>query len=129
MCIFCKIINKEILSYVIYEDEYTLAFLDIEANSYGHTLIVPKSHVINMLDIDETTFRRVSDTLYKVINRYKEVLNLESLNVLNNSGEYASQTVFHLHYHVIPRYNNEIKNIMEEKKYNFDDICKLLKFN
>lgn len=124
MCIFCKIANKEISSNIIYEDDYTIAFLDIEANTYAHTLVVPKNHVKNLLDCDYDTYLKVMNTVYKVVAHYKNVLNIESVNIINNSGGDASQTVFHLHYHIIPRYSD---NSLEEFKLNFSDIINKLK--
>ncbi len=124
MCIFCKIINKEIPSNVIYEDEYTLAFLDISADSYGHTLVIPKKHVVNMLDCDKELFSYVTNTLHKVVHHYKEVLNIESVNILNNSGVDAHQTVYHLHYHIIPRYKD---SSLDNNKLDFKDIVDKLK--
>lgn len=120
MCIFCKIINKEIPCYKIYEDEYTLAFLDIEPTSYGHTLVIPKKHVVNMLDCDNETFKHVTNTLHKVIQHYKDVLNIEGVNILNNSGELAGQTVYHLHYHIIPKG-------IDKDKLNFEEIYNTMK--
>lgn len=124
MCIFCKIANKEISSNIIYEDDYTIAFLDIEANTYAHALVVPKNHVKNLLDCDYDTYLKVMNTVYKVVEHYKNVLNIESVNIINNSGEDASQTVFHLHYHIIPKYSD---NSLEEFKLNFSDIINKLK--
>lgn len=127
MCIFCKIINKEIPSNIIYEDDYTIAFLDIEATSYGHTLVIPKKHVVNMLDIDNETYLKVMDTLYKVVSHYRNVLNIDSVNILNNSGEFAHQTVYHLHYHIIPRYNSDDTTKLDLIKSDFSSILNKLK--
>ena len=69
-CIFCKIINKEIPSYKIYEDEYTYAFLDIAKDVDGHTLVIPKKHVTNVLDCDEVTLSHVMNTVKKLCNHY-----------------------------------------------------------
>ncbi|MFI3252515.1 MAG: HIT family protein [bacterium] len=129
MCIFCKIINKEIPSNIIYEDEHTIAFLDIEANSYGHTLVIPKKHIVNTLDCDATTFSHVMNSLHKIVHHYKDVLNIESVNIINNSGEFAHQTVYHLHYHIIPRYNEEETRRLDEIKLNFQDVLSKLKLN
>ena len=105
-CIFCKIINKEIPSYKIYEDEYTYAFLDIAKDVDGHTLVIPKKHVTNVLDCDEETLAHVMNTVKKISNHYVS-LGFDGVNVINASGEAAEQTVFHLHFHIIPRKNND----------------------
>ena len=106
-CIFCKIINKEIPSYKIYEDEYTYAFLDIAKDVDGHTLVVPKKHCCNILDCDETTLSHVMNTVKLISNHYVNDCGFTGVNILNASGESAQQTVFHLHVHIIPRKEND----------------------
>lgn len=106
-CVFCKILNKEIPSYKIYEDEYTYAFLDIAEDVDGHTLIIPKKHVCNVLDVDEETLTHVMNTTKKIMNHYVDDLKFDGCNILNASGEAAQQSVMHLHFHVIPRKNND----------------------
>ena len=106
-CIFCKIINKEIPSYKIYEDEYTYAFLDIAKDVDGHTLVIPKKHVINVLDCDEVTLSHVMNTVKKLCNHYVDNCGFEGCNIINATGEAAQQTVMHLHFHIIPRKSND----------------------
>ena len=106
-CIFCKIIKGEIPSYKIYEDEYTYAFLDIAKDVDGHTLVVPKKHVVNVLDCDEKTLAHVMSTVKKICNYYVDVLGYEGCNILNASGVAAQQSVMHLHFHIIPRKSND----------------------
>lgn len=106
MCLFCKIINKEIPSYKIYEDEYTYAFLDIAKDIDGHTLVIPKKHVTNVLDCDNETLAHVMNTVKKISNHYVS-LGFDGVNIMNASGEAAEQSVFHLHFHILPRKNND----------------------
>ena len=103
MCIFCKILNKEIPSFKIYEDEYTYAFLDISKDIDGHTLVIPKKHCTNVLDCDNEILAHVMDTVKLVANHYVNDCGYEGVNILNASGEAAQQSVFHLHFHIIPR--------------------------
>lgn len=107
-CIFCKIINKEIPSYTVYEDEDILAFLDISQVSKGHTLVIPKKHVADLFEYDEDLAARVFAKIPKIA-RAVRVFDPEimGVNVLNNNGEFASQSVFHSHFHLIPRYDND----------------------
>ena len=121
MCIFCKIINNEIPSYKVYEDEYVLAILDISQVCDGHTLILPKKHYNNFLDADLQTINRCMDVIKFLSDKYKQILNPSGFNILNNTNEIAGQTVFHLHFHLIPRYdkNDEI-NISFNRKKPFD---------
>ncbi len=101
-CIFCKIANREIKSNIIYEDESAVAFLDISQTTPGHTLVVPKKHFQTIWEIDDTTFLNCIPMLAKHI---KETLGAEGINVVNNSGVIAGQTVNHVHFHIIPRYS------------------------
>lgn len=103
-CIFCKIIAGEIPSAKVYEDEHVYAFLDISQVTKGHTLIIPKDHVVNIYDttsgIAEHLFARVP----KVANAIKEAYEPIGMNILNNNEKPANQSVFHLHLHLIPIY-------------------------
>ena len=102
MCIFCKIVNGEIPSYKIYENDKVYAFLDIAKDVDGHTLVIPKKHVTNILDADAETLRDVMDGIKAVSDHYIS-LGYDGVNVMNASGEAAEQSVFHLHFHIIPR--------------------------
>jgi histidine triad (HIT) family protein len=101
MCIFCKIIKGEIPSYKIYEDEYTYAFLDIAKDVDGHTLVIPKKHVENVLDCDNETLRHVIDTAKLISNYYVNECGYDGVNILNANDASAQQSVFHLHFHII----------------------------
>lgn len=106
-CIFCKIINHEIPSYTIYEDEDVLAFLDISQVSKGHTLVIPKKHVANIFEYDEELAARVWSKLPLIARAVRKFdPDIKGMNVLNNNGEIASQSVFHSHFHLIPRYED-----------------------
>lgn len=102
-CVFCKIIKGEIPCYKIYEDEYTLAFLDVAKDCYGHTLVIPKAHYTNVLDCEEDVLAKVMSTVKKVANHYVSNCGFKGVNILNANGEEAQQTVFHLHFHILPR--------------------------
>lgn len=102
-CIFCKIIKGEIPSYKIYEDDYVYAFLDIACDAYGHTLVVPKKHCTNVLDCDATSLAHILPAVQKIADHYVNDCGFDGVNILNASGAAAEQTVFHLHFHVIPR--------------------------
>ena len=102
-CVFCKIINGELPSYKIYEDEYTYAFLDIAKDVDGHTVVIPKKHVTNIIDCDSQTLSHVAEAIRIISKHYIEDLGYDGVNILNASGEAAEQSVFHLHFHIIPR--------------------------
>jgi histidine triad (HIT) family protein len=106
-CLFCKIIKGEIPCYKIYEDEYTLAFLDIAKDVDGHTLVIPKKHCSSILDCDEETLNHVMRTVKLISNHYVNKCGFSGINVLNNNGSSAEQAIHHLHIHIIPRIEND----------------------
>ena len=115
-CLFCKIIKGEIPCYKIYEDEYTLAFLDIAKDIDGHTLVLPKKHCSSILDCDEETLSHVMHTVKLVSNHYVEKCGFTGINIINNNGESAEQTIPHLHIHIIPRNDNDSVHVFPEFK-------------
>lgn len=106
-CIFCKIANGEIPSASLYEDEKVKVILDIAPASKGHALILPKEHFANVYEISDDMAAHVMLTAKKMAKKMQEELGLEGLNVLQNNGEVAGQTVFHYHMHLLPRYSDD----------------------
>ena len=104
MCIFCDIIDHKSPSSVVYEDDQVLAILDISQVTRGHTIVMPKVHTANVLEADDETVRTVFSAAAKVAALLKEKTGASGVNLRNNCGESAGQTVNHLHVHVIPRY-------------------------
>ena len=102
-CIFCKIIKGEIPSFKIYEDENVYAFLDIKRDTIGHTLVVPKKHFVKVLDCDDEYLSAVAVAVKKISRHFVENCGFSGVNLINASGVSAQQTVFHLHFHIIPR--------------------------
>jgi len=103
-CIFCKIARGEVPCEKVYEDEHTLAFFDINPASEFHTLVITKKHYVNMFDIPEDESASLMRTIKKVICLFEKKLGLKDVNVINNSGLKAHQDVFHIHFHIVPRY-------------------------
>lgn len=106
-CIFCKIIAGEIPSAIIFEDEEFKAILDRFPGNIGHVLVLPKKHYSNIFDIDEDVAGRLFRLATKIAKNMKEVLGFEAMNVVQNNGSLAGQTVHHFHLHLIPRYEND----------------------
>ena len=104
MCIFCKIANHEIPSTAVYEDEYVLAFLDINPTSLGHTLIIPKKHYDDFTQCSSELVARIHGISKQLIKKYDVVLKPDGYNLLSNAKEAAGQSVAHVHFHLIPRY-------------------------
>ena len=106
-CIFCKIVRGEIPSDKVYENEDTLAFLDIHPNNPGHTLVIPKVHSENLYDIDDHSLAAVMRTVQRVARAIKQAVGAGGINVAMNNEEAAGQVVFHPHLHVIPRFKED----------------------
>ena len=109
-CIFCKIVNNEIKSHTIYEDELVKVFLDANPETNGHMLIIPKKHYQNILDLDEKIIphavKIIKEKLYPLI---KEKLHCDGMTIAQNN-EYG-QEVKHFHIHVVPRYESKLTNV------------------
>ena len=107
-CIFCKIIDQEIPSYKIYEDEKVYAFLDISQATKGHTLVVPKKHVTDIFEYDENLAADLFTRIPKIARALEKAFpEMKGLNIINNNKELAYQSVFHSHVHLIPRYSKK----------------------
>lgn len=102
-CIFCKIANGEIPSATLYEDEEFRVILDVAPAAFGHALILPKAHYANLYELPDEMAAKAICLAKKVGGAMKEALGCDGLNVLQNNGEAAGQTVFHFHMHLIPR--------------------------
>ncbi|NLL69124.1 MAG: HIT family protein [Acholeplasmataceae bacterium] len=115
--IFTKIIKREIPANIIYEDDLVIAFLDISQATLGHTLVVTKREYENIFELDD----KISAHLYKVVVKLSKAINKafnpSGLNILNNNGQVAGQTVFHYHIHIIPRYNESDVNFTLTNNY------------
>ena len=116
-CIFCKIIAGEIPSFRVYEDENTLAILDINPVNPGHTLVLSKKHLANIEAADETALCQIMKTVKKVGESLKKNLAVAGYNVLENNDPIAGQIVPHLHFHVTPRTANDGLKLWPQKKY------------
>lgn len=106
-CIFCKIIEGEIPCDKIYEDNDVLAFMDIRPVSRGHALVVPKQHSADILEADEHDLHKTLMAARKISHAIVKVTNADGFTISTNRGEAAGQTVFHLHFHIIPRYKKD----------------------
>lgn len=110
-CIFCKLANGIIPTNSLYEDDELKVIFDASPASKGHVLIIPKQHFDNVYSLDDDTAAHIFQTAVKVSGALKDGLGLEGLNIVQNNGEIAGQTVFHFHMHIIPRYKNDTVNV------------------
>lgn len=111
-CIFCKIAAGEIPSKAIYEDDDFRVILDLGPATKGHALILPKVHAANLYELDDAVAAKVLVVAKKVALTMKEKLNCDGLNLVQNNGAVAGQTVNHFHLHLIPRYENDGQKIL-----------------
>ncbi len=102
-CVFCRILRGELPGMLVYEDNWTAAFLDIAKDVDGHILVVPKKHVCSLLDCDGETLGHVMDSVKALSDHLVERCGYDGVNLLNASGESAGQSVPHFHIHLIPR--------------------------
>lgn len=115
-CIFCKIINGDIPSYTIYENEYVKCFLDVNPLSKGHTLIVPKKHFKDIYDIDLKYLNEINEASKKVIELLDSKLDTNGYKLIQNNG--VLQEVKHYHLHIIPNYAKKTNATNVESVYN-----------
>lgn len=107
-CIFCKIINGDIPSAKVYEDEHVYAFLDLSQVAKGHTLVIPKVHTRNIYDTPADVSKELFARVPQIANAIKDAYEPIGLNILNNNEAVANQSVFHLHFHLIPKYEEGV---------------------
>ena len=107
MCIFCDIIEGKIPSAKVYEDDDVLAILDISQTTKGHTLVLPKKHYENFLQMPDEELGKLMSTVKALAEKICRALGASGVNVLINTNEAAGQTVMHAHVHIIPRYGED----------------------
>ena len=106
-CVFCAIAAGEILCFKVFEDDFALAYLDINPFSEGHTLVIPKAHTTGLLDTPEETLAALLARVKKVAAHLKTALGCDGFHILQNNGAAAGQTVGHIHFHIVPRRNGD----------------------
>jgi len=131
-CVFCKMVSKQIPVAVVYEDDSTFAFLDINPIAKGHTLVIPKKHCENLLAVDHSDLKGLIEAIQKISIAIVKATDAEGFNLLQNNGEVAGQGIPHVHFHIVPRFKddnipignaprgkyegNEIQELMEKIK-------------
>lgn len=130
-CIFCKIAAGEIPSQTIYENEDFRAILDLGPATKGHTLILPKEHAANLFELSDETAAKLTPLARKLGKQLVEKLGADGLNVIQNNGEVAGQTVMHYHLHLIPRYKDDGQHLLwkpgESTPEGLKEICDRIK--
>ncbi len=125
-CIFCKIIAGEIPSATVYEDDYYKAIMDISPAAKGHIVILAKNHCANLFELDDESAAKGLIVARTLATAMKNELGCDGINLLQNNGEAAGQTVFHYHMHLIPRYNGDsIAMTWSHGKYEIGEMADL----
>lgn len=106
-CLFCKIIKKEIKAEIVYEDKETIAILDVHPKAPGHTMVLPKAHSDNLLDLPNEKIGPVFQAVKKVAEMLKKSLKPDAFTIGINNGKYSGQLIDHLHVHIIPRWRGD----------------------
>ena len=106
-CIFCTIVAGEIPASKVYEDDHFLAFLDISQVTPGHTLVIPKKHARNLLEMTPDETAALFNIVSRVTKKVESATQPQGMNIISNMEEIAGQSVFHTHVHILPRYSQE----------------------
>lgn len=126
-CIFCKILAGEIPATTVYEDDDFKAILDVNPAARGHVIILPKNHAANIYELPDEDASKIMVVAKKIATAIEKAYHCDGVNILQNNGEAAGQTVFHLHVHVIPRFKGDTVNIgwkQGDMPEDLDAICK-----
>jgi histidine triad (HIT) family protein len=106
-CLFCKIVAGELPATIVAEDERTVAFMDIHPATRGHALVIPRAHARDLFELDPDDLQAVALAAQRLATRARDNLGADGVNLLSSNGAAAWQTVFHVHVHVIPRYEGD----------------------
>ncbi|MGB5287349.1 MAG: HIT family protein [Ignavibacteriaceae bacterium] len=121
-CIFCNIRDRKAEAEIVFEDENILAFLDIQPVNYGHTLVIPKKHYDNFLTVPKDELGRLIHATQFIAGAVKRSMNADGFNVISNNGNPAGQSVYHFHFHIIPRFNNDFTIEPKFKTYGSESM-------
>lgn len=106
-CVFCALADKRIKPWLVMESDSCMAFLDANPAGPYHTLVIPKAHYKNMLDVPAPILQDVTAMMHQVCQLYAQKLCIDSFQIFNNTGPHSAQTVCHLHFHILPRFEGD----------------------
>lgn len=113
--VFTKIIQRKIPSYILYEDDIVIAFLDISQATKGHTLVVTKKEYKTIVEVPIDIFKHLFEIVHKISQTLIKTFNCQGINLINNNGIISGQTIFHYHVHLLPRFfSKEIQIILSD---------------
>ena len=123
-CLFCKIVKGELPSSKIYEDEDTLAFLDLFPVNKGHSLVISKEHYENIFDVPEESLSKISSVMKNVADAVKKGVNADGISIAQSNGKDAGQVIPHIHFHVMPRFKDDGLKLWPQGKYEEGEMDK-----
>ena len=130
-CIFCKIAQKQAPSSIIYEDEDVMVFADIRPLNIGHTLVIPRAHYVDIFDIPQELLSRIYKVSKQIALAVKKATNADGISIIQQNGKAAGQDIFHLHVHVIPRFEGQklqsFSELREVDRASLDEMAKKIK--
>ena len=130
-CIFCKIVRKQAPSSIVYEDDTIMAFLDIRPLNMGHTLVIPKAHYVDIFDIPEKELSQVHKVAKLVAFAIKKATAADGISIIQQNGKAAGQDIFHMHVHVVPRFEGQklppFSDLKEVERAKLDALAKKIK--
>jgi histidine triad (HIT) family protein len=130
-CIFCKIVRKQAPSSIIYEDEKVLVFLDIRPLNMGHTLVIPKAHYVDIFDIPENELSQMHKVSKLISFAVKKATDADGISIIQQNGKAAGQDIFHIHVHVVPRFEGQklppFSELKEVERIKLDALARKIK--
>ena len=123
-CLFCKIVKGELPSSKIYEDEDTLAFLDLFPVNKGHSLVIPKEHYETIFDVPSDILSKVSPVMKNVADAVKKGVNADGISIAQSNGKDAGQVIPHIHFHIMPRFKDDGLKLWPQGKYEEGEMDK-----
>ncbi len=116
-CIFCDIVSKKSKAEILFENDKVISFLDIRPVNFGHTLVIPKTHYENFLSLPKDELDALIETTQYLAEKVQTGLEADGFNIIVNNGAAAGQTVFHFHFHIIPRFKDDFHFKPQFKNY------------
>ena len=132
-CVFCRIVRRQAPASIIYEDETVMAFLDIRPLSKGHSLVIPKTHYVDISDTPENELSNVHRVTKRIAIAIGKATKAEGISIIQQNGKAAGQDIFHLHVHVVPRFKGQklpgFGELRGVPRAQLDDMAKKIKLN
>lgn len=131
-CIFCQIIDKKAPAKIVFENENVICFLPKKMEVYGHTLVVSKKHYADLYDIPTNVLCELTKVAKKLTLEYKQKINATGMNLMHASGKDGQQSVFHFHFHLLPRFKNDGLNTwpnLAKIEIDIDELWKKLRMS